>query len=1145
MVIFQALTWEARDEDDAHIISVFGRTDDGKSVCVSTKFEPFFYVKLQNHEGKAGAQVMFQKLNKLCPGCITRYALSQAKDIWGFQNNNKSTFIKLFFESLAACKMVNSFLRRTLPDEFRPRKVYESNIDPVLRFMHLTGIKSTGWLDSGDSCIKGGYAHTNIDLFCQDWKTMKPVDRDDIAPYVYASLDIECNSSTGKFPNPEIFGDACFQIAITLIKFGEDEPYNKTCLCYKETDSDLPGSNIISFKTEKELLMGFRNFLLEEDVDIITGWNLFGFDMNYLYNRGVVCGCPRSFFNLGKLRDVQSKIINKNLSSSALGYNELKLLHMPGRFIYDMFFEVKKGYKLDSYKLNEVSKKYLGEEKIDMTAKEMFARFREGDPIKLREVAEYCIQDTILPIKLDKKLCTLLNLLEMAKATWVPINYLSERGQQIKVFSQMAKKAKELGFIIPVIPYGSQEGTSYVGATVLEAQKGAYYTPITALDFEGLYPSIMMAHNLCYSSLVMDPKYENIPGVTYESFKIGENTYKFAQNVDTLLPSILRELKQFRKLAKKEMATATGYMKEVYNGKQLAYKVSMNSVYGFTGAGKGILPCVPIASSVTMIGRSMIDTTKKYVEENFPGAKVRYGDSVSKDTPIIIKRNGLIEVVCINELVDTYIKQGEKEVAVPEDTDVWTEDGFTPIVQVIRHKTTKKMYRITTGAGMVDVTEDHSLLNKRKEMVKPSEVFIGTELLHGNCAKSVIKPIKPNLNFSFVELMGKSYANGDLECIPSAILNAPLEYLEHFITGFFSETLLFDFECKKKCAEMYLICKRSRYPVRLFYRDGKYGVELGKVDKPTQIKTIDYIGETNDYVYDLSTGSHHFQVGPGDIVVHNTDSVMVEFDVGGRTGEDAIAYSWELGERAARECTALFKTPNNLELEKVYCPYFLYSKKRYAAKLWTKGKDDKMKMNYIDIKGLQVVRRDNTPYVREVCKELFDVVLSSSDPIPAKELAHQRAVELLDGSVPYTKLLLSQQLGDQYKTNNLPHVAVRDKMRQRKPGSEPQPGDRVPYLLVDTGDPRAKAYEKSEDPVWVQEHNLPIDYNYYFQNKFLNPICDLLEPLVENPKDDIFSDLIVKKVRGKKVIAPDPKQPSVLNLFKKWNTLHSKTNVAE
>jgi DNA polymerase delta subunit 1 len=570
-----------------------------------------------------------------------------------------------------------------------------------------------------------------------------------------------------------------------------------------------------------------------------------------------------------------------------------------------LFHEVKKGYKLDSYKLDNVSKLYLGDNKIDMPAKEMFARYNEGDPVKLREVAEYCIKDTLLPHRLLSKLCILINLLEMAKATWVPLCYLVERGQQIKVFSQLTKKAREMGFMVPTIQYGQLGDQGYEGATVLEAQKGAYYKPITALDFEGLYPSIMMAHNLCYSSLVMDPKYENVPGVEYETFEIPvpskvegqpptKRVCKFAQGVPTLLPSILLELKQFRKQAKKDMAASKGALKAMYNGKQLAYKISMNSVYGFTGASKGMLPCVNIASTVTTKGRSMIDETKEYVEKNFPGAKVRYGD---------------------------------------------------------------------------------------------------------------------------------------------------------------------------------------------------------------------------------------------------TDSVMVEFDVGDRKGIEAVEYSWEIGERAAEECTALFKKPNNLELEKVYWPYFLYSKKRYAAKLWTQGKDGKMNMDYIDVKGLQLVRRDNTAHVREVCKELLDVVLESSDTEPPKALALQRAIELLEGDVPNEKLTLSQSLSDSYKVKgqsvsinspgikdiNQAHVQVVRKMRERQPGSEPQSGDRVPYVLVKTEDPKAKAFEKSEDPKYVSENNVPIDYEYYFMNKFINPVCDLLEPLFEDPKEEIFGEILTKikpKRRPKKKETP-------------------------
>ena len=892
MVVFQALTWEANDDqdDNKHLVSIFGKTRDGKSVCLTTEFKPYFYVKLPRQDSKSWASIWYDKICKLCPDFNIEYDIVMSKDVWGFQNNQEFSFMKIIFETLSERRTTSYKIKKTLPGEITKLKVFESNLDPVLRLMHLSGIQSTGWLDSGDDCEDNNIANVDIDKFCLNWENLKPVDNPETAPFVVSSLDIECNSSTGKFPDANIDGDCCFQIAVSLCTFGKDAPYDKTCFCYKKTDDDLEGCNILSYPSEREMLEAFSVYVKKMDIDIITGWNIFGFDLHYIITRAKKLKCSSNFFNMSKFREYTCSIKPKKLSSSALGDNELKLLPLPGRFVFDLFHEVKKGYKLDSYKLDNVSKLYLGDNKLDMPVKEMFARFVEEDPVKLREVAEYCIKDTLLPHKLLSKLCILINLLEMAKATWVPLSYLVERGQQIKVFSQLTKKAREMGYIVPTIAWGEGMVDGYEGATVLDAQKGAYYTPITALDFEALYPSIMMAHNLCYSTLIMDAKYENkinYPDLEIETF----GKFKFVQNVPSLLPSILLELKQFRKQAKKDMANSTGSLQQMYNGKQLAYKVSMNSVYGFTGASKGMLPCVPIASSVTRKGRTMIDDTKKYVEENYPGAKVRYGD---------------------------------------------------------------------------------------------------------------------------------------------------------------------------------------------------------------------------------------------------TDSVMVEFDVGERKGEEAIKYSWELGERAASECTHLFKKPNNLELEKVYCPYFLYSKKRYAAKLWTQGKDGNMNMDYIDVKGLQLVRRDNTPHMREVCKELLDVILESSDTGPPKSLAMQRAIELLEGEVPNEKLILSQQLSDSYKSENLSHVQVRNKMRERQPGSEPQSGDRVPYILVKTHDPRAKAYEKAEDPKYVEENNLPVDYPYYFLNKFLNPVCDLIEPLFENVKEEIFGELITKNKPGKKnKNVNDPNQRKISDMWAK------------
>lgn len=905
-MLFQALTWEARDVNDEegnvgdHQVSIFGKTEDGKSACVSFNFKPYLFVRLP--DDRAGTQrEVVRKIEERCPGCVVSATLEHKKDIWGYSHGELFPFLRIESNALAHRKQVETFLRRVMylnckSAKWQP-KVYEANLDPVLAFMHRSGISSTGWLDTGDACRRCNLNRVDIDLWCADWQTLRSVERDDVAPFVMASFDIESNSSTGKFPDPHVVDDACFQIALSLCLVGkEDEPYEKVCFCYKSTSS-VEGVDVRSFDTEREMLEAFSRYLHEKSIDVMYGWNIFGFDLEYILTRAMIVKCSPAFFCLGRVKDQPSKLVYKTLSSSALGDNNLKLVPMPGRFIFDMFHETKKNYKLDSYSLNAVSKKFLGDQKIDMPAKEMFKRFREGDPDKLAEVAEYCVKDTLLPHLLLKKMCTFLNMLEMAKATWTPLQYLVERGQQIKVFSQLCKKADQLGFRVPTLKYGSVAEEGYVGATVLEAQTGAYYTPITALDFASLYPSIMMAHNLCYSTLVMDGKYEFLEGVEYEEFQVGEKKYKFVQNAPSVLPNILDELKAFRKKAKKDMANAQGFMKDVYNGKQLAFKISMNSMYGFTGAAKGMLPCMAIASTTTAKGRSMIEETKNYVEKNFPGAIVRYGD---------------------------------------------------------------------------------------------------------------------------------------------------------------------------------------------------------------------------------------------------TDSVMVEFDVQGRTGQAALDYSWELGERAAKECTALFKRPNDLELEKVYCPYFLYSKKRYAAKLWEKGKTGCVEFKYVDVKGLQLVRRDNTPHVRRVLKELLDCLLASSDPKPAIDLARERALELLTGDVPLAELVLSQSLADSYKNPNLAHVQVRNKIRDRAPGSEPQSGDRVPYVLTKTDDVKAKAYEKAEDPKYVEEHSIPIDYHYYFMNKFLNPVCDLVEPLVKDPKQEIFGEIMERHKPPKK--KREPKQKTTIeSLFKAFEQRQSKT----
>lgn len=857
MTQFQAIAWEGQDTDDQYVIRIFGRSDTGKSVSLGTNFNPFFYIKTDK-DVRNFIKATFWK-------GLTACDVNHGKDLWGFQNGKTSRFLRCEFRTMKALRGCAWCVENNKHPELFGARVYESNIDPILRFMHVTKVASAGWLDAG-LCEPDVDTTCDIKLWSNNWRLIKPVARDDIAPLRIMSFDIECYSSTGAFPNPSNPNDCIFQIGMTTREFGKEGYIDKTCLCLKET------AGYPSYSTEKELLQAFQAHLLKIDPDVMTGWNIFGFDLEYLIVRAtIICKLNPVW---GRVKGSVAEMVTKELNSSALGNNTLKMVPLKGRYVFDFFQDVKREHKLESYSLNNVSKHFLNDQKNDMPVKEIFSRYAEGDPVKLGEVAEYCVKDTELPHQLLDKLNQIQNLVEMAKACWVPLSFLSERGQQIKVFSQMAFKAREMNFIIPTIKSPKNLGVDdgYQGATVLEAQTGAYYAPITALDFASLYPSIMCAENLCYSTLVMDPQYDNLPGVTYEQF----GNFRFAQSpAPSLLPAILMDLKAFRKKAKKDMAAAKGTpMESIFDGKQLAYKVSMNSIYGFTGASHGILPLVAIAGSVTMRGRQMIDETKKYVETHFEGAKVRYGD---------------------------------------------------------------------------------------------------------------------------------------------------------------------------------------------------------------------------------------------------TDSVMVEFDVQGRKGQDAIDYSWIQGELAAEQCSKLFKAPNDLALEKVYCPYFLYSKKRYAAKMYEGHRDAAGELTVafkkIDVKGLQVVRRDSCPFIRETLTKLLEMVLDSPDPRPVIEMARKSAQKLISGGVPMDGLMMSKKLGAEYKVK-MAHAEVRDKMRARMPGSEPSQGDRVPFVIV-AGE--GKMYEKAEDPAWVIRKHLKLDYQYYFTNQFKKPVQDLLEPLISS--DIIFDKKFMVKTMSTEEVA--------------------------
>jgi len=312
--------------------------------------------------------------------------------------------------------------------------------------------------------------------------------------------------------------------------------------------------------------------------------------------------------------------------------------------------------------------------KDDVTPKDIFRMTNEG-PASRAIIAKYCIQDCNLVHYLFNKVDVVTDLVEMAKLCSVPMSFLIFRGQGIKLTSYVAKKCREKGVLMPVINKGSKND-GYEGAIVLDPKCGLYLDePVCVGDFASLYPSSMLSENLCPSSkvwtkiydlagnLVLETGekdldgnyiYDNLPGIEYvdvkfdtyryirknpkaaaEKVKSGYKECRFAQPVlkdgleeKAIMPSILQELLKARKDTRKLIPqTPDEFMKNVLDKRQLAYKVTANSLYGQLGAKTSTFYEPDIAASTTATGRLLLTFAKRVVEECYSNTDIdsKYG----------------------------------------------------------------------------------------------------------------------------------------------------------------------------------------------------------------------------------------------------------------------------------------------------------------------------------------------------------------------------------------------------------------------------------------------------------------------------------------------------------------------------------------
>eukprot|EP01105_Mastigella_eilhardi_P019880 TRINITY_DN4697_c0_g1_i1.p1 TRINITY_DN4697_c0_g1~~TRINITY_DN4697_c0_g1_i1.p1 ORF type:complete len:1087 (-),score=272.85 TRINITY_DN4697_c0_g1_i1:125-3088(-) len=855
------------------VIRMFGVTDAGNSVLLLVHgFTPYLYVhapdgftvddcekfRLELNENmKRAAKGATKHMNN--KDYILEVTVEQKQSIMGYHGNAMEPFLRICTSLPKQVPVARGILEAGMCWHGTPMRTYESDILFALRFMIDTNLVGCSWVrvEAGryrpvPLCSRLSSCQLEAIVSVPDLQSLGVENEwSRIAPYRILSFDIECAGKKGCFPDAK--SDPVIQIANLVTVYGDSKPIVRNVFTLHET-SPIVGAEVLCFDNEKELLAAWKDFILQTDPDVLIGYNIVNFDIPYLLDRARALSLQGGT-KWTRIKNSAIAVRDGTFSSRAYGTRESKEISVDGRVLFDILQVAQRDYKLRSFTLNFVSATFLNEQKEEVHHSNITELF-QGSPEDRRRLAVYCLKDAYLPQRLMEKLMCFINYVEMARVTGVPFGYLLPRGQQVKVLSQLYRKANREGLVIPFAKKTESQG-KYEGAVIMKPIRGFHDTPIVTLDFSSLYPSIMMSHNLCYSTLVGSKQAAaklQLPLDQCEETPAGDVFVK-ASVKQGVLPRILQDLIAARKQVKQMLVKETDPVRRaVYDGRQLALKITANSVYGFTGAQQGKLPCMPIASGVTAYGRQMIELTKRLVEEKYQ-----------------------------------------------------TKNGF-----------------------------------------------------------------------------------------------------------------------------------------------------------------------------------------PGDAVViyGDTDSVMVKFHM------PDLAKSMGLGKEAATWVTSHFPPPISLEFEKVYYPYLLISKKRYAGLLWT----DPNKPGKIDTKGLETVRRDNCPLVKHVISSCLDKILVQRDMPAAIEFTKGIISNLLQNKLDLSLLVISKALskqGGEY-ANKQAHVELARKLRERDSSTAPGIGDRVPYVIV-SSTKGARAYEKSEDPLYALEKNLPLDYDYYIDQQLKKPILRVFKPILPDP----------------------------------------------
>ncbi|KAJ5726189.1 C4-type zinc-finger of DNA polymerase delta [Penicillium malachiteum] len=284
--------------------------------------------------------------------------------------------------------------------------------------------------------------------------------------------------------------------------------------------------------------------------------------------------------------------------------------------------------------------------------KDLTQWYRSGKPRDIMKVLEYFTSRAQMNLEILEANELIPRTSEQARLLGIDFSSVYYRGSQFKVESLMFRIAKPENYLLvsPSRRQVGQQNALECLPLVMEPQSDFYTSPVLVLDFQSLYPSVMIAYNYCYSTFLgrvaswrgrskmgfLD--YERQPRLL-ELFKdkinISPNGMMYAKQEvrQSLLAKMLTEILETRVMVKTGMKADKDdkILQRLLNNRQLALKLIANVTYGYTSASfSGRMPCSEIADSIVQTGRETLEKAIALIHsvERW-GAEVVYGDTDS------------------------------------------------------------------------------------------------------------------------------------------------------------------------------------------------------------------------------------------------------------------------------------------------------------------------------------------------------------------------------------------------------------------------------------------------------------------------------------------------------------------------------------